>query len=169
MRRNIITLLLTTALLLSGGRSVGCPVKSNPLILQQTQRIAAVKSTAEGKRIFKLVDKYSAKYKVDKRLIHAIIMVESNYRPHLKGSCVGLMQINPYFAKKHGYNVYNVEQNIEYGTKHIAGLLAKYKGNERLALAAYNCGGGCVDSYHGKIPPRAIHYVNRVLLFKKLT
>ena len=99
-------------------------------------------------------------------------MVESNYHtdiPRKKGSCAGLMQINPYYARKKGCtNVYNIDQNIKFGTKHMAGLLAKYKGNERLALAAYNCGGGYVDRFHGKVPSAARRYVNKVQMFKKL-
>jgi len=164
-------LILSLVFIMLGGNTVQANTQSK-VLLQQRQRITYVKSTTEGKRIFKLVDKYSKQYKVDKRLVHAIIMVESNYRtniPRKKGACAGLMQLDPYFARKKGCkNVYDIEQNIKYGTKHFAGLLAKYKGNEKLALAAYNCGGGYVDRFHGKVPPSARKYVNKVLSFKKL-
>lgn len=171
MKKFTVISLTALTMLLGGGTVRTFASTHNSVLQQQEQKVKHVKSTSEGKKIIKLVDKYSKQYKVDKKLIHAIILAESGYNSRAVSSdgAVGLMQVLPRYAKKKGYNnVMCIDQNIHYGTKHIAGLLAKYKGNERLALAAYNCGGGYVDRFHGSVPPASRKYVNKVLSYKKI-
>jgi len=138
-------------------------------LAQQQVRVNKIKSTKEGQEIFRLVDFYSNKYEVDKKLVHAVILAESGYQHRATSSAgaQGLMQVMPVHKGKAGcYNLYNKQCNIETGVKHIAGLNAKYKGDTHLVLAAYNAGGGAVDRSlrrTGKIPPSTKGYVKKVM------
>jgi soluble lytic murein transglycosylase-like protein len=55
-------------------------------------------------------------------------------------------------------------QSLEGGARFLGGLLKQFKGNESLALAAYNAGPGAVQKYGG-IPPyqETQRYVPKVL------
>jgi hypothetical protein len=83
------------------------------------------------------------KYNVDADLIRAVIQQESGGRENAlspKGA-IGLMQLMPGTARSLGVrNPWDKLQNIEGGTKHLAGLLVHFKGNARDAIAAYNAG-----------------------------
>lgn len=76
--------------------------------------------------------------------------------------------------------LYDINMNIKYGTWYLSELQTEFKGNEVLALAAYNAGRGNVyewmEKYHWnmnfkdytKIPfPETREYVKRVLENKK--
>lgn len=145
---------------------------TNSLRVQHKQKIESIKKTRDGRETLTLIKKYSRYYGVDYHLVNGLVMVESCYNKNAKSSCgaVGVMQLEPNTAKAHGcHNVYNKEQNIKYGTKHLAGLLAKYKGNESLAIAAYNYGGGNSYLRERKLPPGSQGYVKRVKLYKKFS
>lgn len=128
-------------------------------------------------RIFK--DKYSdiisaasTRYGLGESLIKAVIHAESAFNPQAvshKGA-KGLMQLMPQNLKMYGViNPFDPQQNILAGSKMLAGLINRYAGDLRLALAAYNAGEGAVEKYNG-VPPyqETINYVKKVLHFKKL-
>lgn len=124
-------------------------------------------SNSSNKEINHIVREAAQKYNVDEKLIHSIIKVESNYNPHAKSSAgaVGLMQLMPGTARELGVSDrYNMTQNIFGGTKYIGKMLAQYKGNIQLALAAYNAGPGNVKK-HGGIPPfkETQNYIQKVM------
>jgi len=113
------------------------------------------------------VKKMAAKYKVNEKLVMAIIKQESNFNPNAisAAGAQGLMQLMPATAKGLGVlNPFDPEQNIEGGVKHLRGLMDRYHGNLVLALAAYNAGGGNVDKFGG-VPPfsETQNYVKRIL------
>ena len=93
------------------------------------------------------VENYSVRWQVDKFLAIAVMKVESNSQ----SGAVGLMQIMPetatWIAKQldeEPDNLHEPEKNIRYGTWYLAELLDEFKGNDVLALAAYNAGRGNV-------------------------
>lgn len=166
MKRSL-TLLITVLLL---GFFVALPSDSATLEQVKREQVQKTLSTTEGQQIKKAVAKYSEMYGMDPLLMHAIILTESGYNRTAKSSCgaSGLMQLMPatFRARNVGSNIYAVDDNIHAGIKHFSGLYWRYKGNVYLALAAYNLGGGALDSYGGKIPSHGQRYVNKVFYYK---
>ena len=109
----------------------------------------------------------SNEFGVDKSLIRAVIHAESGFNPRAispKGA-LGLMQLMPSTARMHGVRkAMEPQENIRGGTRHLADLLKRYRGNLVYSIAAYNAGEGAVQQYGG-IPPYAEtkEYVRRVL------
>ena len=132
------------------------------------KEVQQVKQTNNGQQVFSAVNKYSTKYGVSPELIHAIIYIESkyNHKAVSKHNAQGLMQLTPAtFKARGGKNPYSIDENIHYGTKHIAGMLAKYRGNEVYALASYNGGGARVDrsiKQNKPLPKELSNYVKKV-------
>ena len=147
-----------------------CPTQGATLEQVKKERVQQSLATEEGKQIKKAVDKYSAIYKVDPLLTHAIILTESGYYRFAKSPCgaTGLMQLMPatFKARNVGNDIYAIDTNIHAGVKTYAGLIARYKGDIYMATAAYNMGGGALDSYGGKIPSHGKRYVDKVFYHK---
>ncbi len=115
--------------------------------------------------ITKSVLSCSEKYGVDPRLVVAIILAESNFKPNAvsRAGAMGLGQLMPKTAKGMGVNnAYDTHQNIDASVRLICGHLKKYS-NIDLALAAYNAGPGAVKKYGG-VPPykETQNYVKKV-------
>ena len=93
---------------------------------------------------------------VDPALVHAIIAVESAYRPAAvspKGA-IGLMQLMPATAQRHGVaDPARVADNLRAGTRHLRALLDRYGMRLDLVLAAYNAGEGAVQKHNNAVPP----------------
>jgi soluble lytic murein transglycosylase-like protein len=104
-----------------------------------------------------LVDTIARRHNVEPLLVDSVIRVESNYNPNAISSAgaMGLMQLIPSTARRFGVsNTFHPAQNIEGGVRYLKYLMELYRGDERLALAAYNAGEGAVAKYKG-IPPYA--------------
>jgi len=106
------------------------------------------------------------KHGVDERLVKLVVEAESNYdaKAVSRKNALGLMQLLPSIAARYAVkNVFDPAQNIDAGTHYLRDLLERYRGNTRLALAAYNAGPEIVDRYRG-VPPFAEtqHYVRSI-------
>jgi hypothetical protein len=61
-------------------------------------------------------------------------------------------------------NPFNPSQNIDGGVRHLKYLLTSFRGDTKLALAAYNAGENAVRKYNGVPPyPETKNYVSTVL------
>ncbi len=114
-----------------------------------------------------LVSTNAGKWGVDPALVKAIIANESGFNANAtsKTGAQGLMQLEPGTAAGLGVtNSYDPAQNVAGGTRYIRGLLDRFHGDVRLAVAAYNAGPGAVEKYNG-VPPYAEtqNYVQNVL------
>lgn len=108
----------------------------------------------------------AARHGVDPRLVQSLIQVESDFNSGAispKGA-MGLMQLMPATARRWGVaNPLDPIQNLEGGVQHLKMLLASYRGDLRLSLAAYNAGEAAVARSGGVPPfPETIDYVDRV-------
>lgn len=116
------------------------------------------------KKIYRLeysnyVYQYAEENNLDPFLVFAIIKAESNFKRNIESSsgAIGLMQLMESTAIEMANEIgeeivvkealYNPEMNIKIGTNYFAYLLKHYKGNEQLALTAYNAGMGNVDRW----------------------
>lgn len=117
------------------------------------------------------ISKAATDYGVDRSLLRALIHAESGFDPQAlsHAGAQGLTQLMPATATSMGVSsVFDPDQNIRGGARYLAGLLKTFKGDVRLATAAYNAGPGAVKKYGG-VPPYAETqvYVDRVGLLAK--
>lgn len=119
----------------------------------------------------RIVQKAAQETGLPASLIKAVIFAESRFNPRevsAAGAC-GLMQLMPRTAKRFGVtNIFDPEQNVMAGSKHLRYLMKRFSNNIPLALAAYNAGEGPVLKYKG-IPPFAEtqYYVPKVMQIYK--
>jgi len=111
-------------------------------------------------------------YDVAANLIHAVIRQESGGYPCAvsdKGA-MGLMQLMPDTALEMGaIEPFDVNQNVDAGTRLLAELMQRYKGDLNRVLGAYNAGPGAVDQAGGTPPfPETINYIRSILERLKL-
>jgi len=86
---------------------------------------------------------YATVYRVPIELVEAIIDEESSWNPDAVSSkgAVGLMQLMPETAARFGVrNRYRLDENIRGGVAYLAWLIRLFKGEFRLAIAAYYVG-----------------------------
>jgi soluble lytic murein transglycosylase len=118
----------------------------------------AVKEITLPLRHDDIIRQQAADKGVDAALIAAVIYTESHFRDQTSpAGAKGLMQLMPatadYIATLSGGTAFEQgdlatpQINIAYGSFYLHHLLEKYRGNEELALAAYNAGEGKVDEW----------------------
>jgi soluble lytic murein transglycosylase-like protein len=110
--------------------------------------------------------RYARIYQVPFELVAAIIHAESNWNPQAisRKGAAGLMQLMPDTARRFGVtNRFDVDQNIRGGVAYLAWLIRLFRGDFRLAVAAYQVGEAPILmqglSYSS---PRVFEYVSRV-------
>ena len=96
-----------------------------------------------------IIARYAMAYGVPVSLAHAVVEVESNFRPNLVGSAgeIGLMQIKPATARMMGYSgsskgLFHPETNIKYGMKYLAKAHDLGGGTTCGTILRYNAGHG---------------------------
>ena len=169
--------------------SIGCSVLSGPpprapgsataVAPAPSPEALAAFSLEERERIAIVdpwVTKAAQRYAIDPDLIRGVIWVESRFQQRAKSpaGARGLMQLMPQTATGLAQqlqwarpNPYDPEFNITAGSFYLHSLLARYHGDETLALAAYNAGPGNVDRWgHAGLPPHSREYVRLVLQAK---
>ena len=114
-----------------------------------------------------MIRRAAQRHGLDPVLLTAVAEVESGFDPQAvshKGA-EGLLQLMPETARRFGVvDSFNPDQNVEGGAQYLEWLLARFSGDEQLALAGYNAGEGAVDRYRGIPPfPETERYVVRVL------
>jgi soluble lytic murein transglycosylase-like protein len=113
-----------------------------------------------------LVSQASSDHALPPGLVNAVLMAESGGDPSAisVAGAEGLMQLMPGTAAHCGIDPFEPTSNVDCGSSYLKSLLVRYRGDTRLAVAAYNAGPGAVDRYHG-VPPYAETqaYVERVL------
>jgi soluble lytic murein transglycosylase-like protein len=106
---------------------------------------------------------------LDPRLIRAVIAAESQFHAREvspAGAC-GLMQLMPRTARLFSVkDIFDPEENIMAGCKHLSYLLRRFSNDLPRTLAAYNAGECPVLRYKGIPPfPETQQYVKRVLRY----
>jgi soluble lytic murein transglycosylase-like protein len=121
--------------------------------------------------IEKSISKAAARYNLPPALIKGIIKAESNFQVSAvsHAGAQGLMQLMPGTARELGVeNPFDIDQNIDGGSRYLRKMLDNFDGDIRSALAAYNAGPGTVRKYKGDVPYQETQqYVDRVLRFSK--
>lgn len=112
-----------------------------------------------------------AAYRVDPRLLRAVVQHESRFRTDAvspKGA-LGLMQLMPTTARELGVRdpallTRDPLLNLITGARYLKRMQARFGNDLPRVLAAYNAGPGAVERYGG-IPPYAEtrHYVSTIL------
>lgn len=140
------------------------PVAATAQDLQASNQDADIESAFD-----RIIIKVARNHDMDPALIKAIIKVESRYdhKAVSPRGARGLMQLMPNTAKAMGIrDLFDPEKNIQAGTKYIKHLLAKFDGEVKLALAAYNAGSTKVRKYNG-VPPfkTTRRYIKKVMKY----
>jgi soluble lytic murein transglycosylase-like protein len=121
--------------------------------------------------VLTLIKEAATNHRIDPDLLRALVAQESAYDPGAvsEDGAVGLGQLMPIIANWCGVrNRFHRIENINCSARHLRFLLTKYKGDERLALAAYNAGEpavdrcACVPNY-----PETQNYVARIMLLRR--
>jgi soluble lytic murein transglycosylase-like protein len=110
---------------------------------------AAAAKNSPAERYKAIVDRYASENGVSRALAHAVVTVESNYKPYSLGRAgeVGLMQIKPATARLMGYagtptGLFDPETNIKYGMKYLGKAQKLGDGTTCGTILKYNAGHG---------------------------
>lgn len=126
-----------------------------------------------------IINEAAMKYGVKQSLIKALIAKETggqfNADAYNKNSgASGLMQLTPITQKHLGVtNPFDARENIFAGTRYLKQLLARYNGDVKLALIAYNYGPSYADGYYKNgwsdkdLPAETMDYYKSILSYMK--
>ena len=117
-----------------------------------------------------IINNASLIYGIESALIKSVIKTESNFDPYAvsnKGAC-GLMQLIPETAERFNVeDVFDPKSNIYGGAEYLSYLISLFRGDIKLAVAAYNAGENAVIKYNDQVPPykETKNYVKKVFKF----
>ena len=130
-----------------------------PACMDEPVIAAVVEIPPSGPKVRKdielLVQRWAPHYAIDPQLVMALIRVESRFDTTAVSpkNAQGLMQLIPATAERFGVkNAFNAVDNLKGGLAYLRWLMAYFKGDVELVLAAYNAGEEAVERYRG-IPP----------------
>ena len=112
-----------------------------------------------------IIQEAGQRYRVDPALIRAVIQAESGGNPLAvsRAGARGLMQLMPDTAAELGVtNPFDPTQNIMGGTSYLRRLLDRYRGDVKLALAAYNWGMGNLERHPEAMPRETKNFIAAV-------
>lgn len=124
-----------------------------------------LKSNSSRVAVAKRTDKYDALIASEARangvplsLAHAVVRVESNYKPNMRGSAgeIGLMQVKLQTARGMGYRggakgLYDPATNIRYGMKYLGKARSLAGGDLCGTILKYNGGHGATRMTKGPL------------------
>jgi soluble lytic murein transglycosylase-like protein len=125
-------------------------------------------SLAQRKRsLMPIISRVAREERMQPALLHAVIHAESAYDSRAVSSkgAVGLMQLMPATARRYGVSDRrDPMQNLRGGARYLKDLLAMFKNDLTLALAAYNAGENAVIRSGNRVPPypETQRYVRKV-------
>jgi soluble lytic murein transglycosylase-like protein len=101
-------------------------------------------------------------HQLDPLLLHAIAHVESRHDTQAisRAGARGAMQMMPATARRFGVadperGLHDADTNLRAAASYLRTLHARFRGDLRLVLAAYNAGEGAVERYGRSVPPYA--------------
>ncbi len=131
------------------------------------RRAPTLGSRVEPRELKPLIDSYANRYRLDPKLVHAVIRAESGYNARALSSkgARGLMQLMPATARELDVqDAFDPASNIAGGTRYLRRMLDQFAGSVELALAGYNAGPEAVRRFGGIPPyPETRRYVTRIL------
>lgn len=134
-------------------------------------KVRRLRARASAEEVELAVERHAWQFKLHPALLLAVIKAESDFNPTVisPSGAIGLMQLIPETAIRHGVrNLYDTDDNIRGGARHLRYLLDRFNGNVRLAVAAYNAGERRVERYHAIPPYRETRdYVRKVMIYYK--
>jgi soluble lytic murein transglycosylase-like protein len=138
---------------------------TTPATIPIPHLIASCSPLAEAE-LAPIIAENAKKQELKPELIRAVIKRESAAYPCAvsERGALGLMQLMPDVAEQFGVDPLDAAANVQAGSKYLKQLMTRYKGEMKLALAAYNAGPQRVDA-DKKVPdiPETVAYVESIL------
>ena len=145
------------------------PIPSNfaPLALTLAFALSQLAPAAIPQHLSQEIAEAARRSSLDPQLVAAIVQVESNFNHKATSNkgAKGLMQVMDATAGEcEIHDPYHVVNNLMGACSCLRKLIDRYRGDIKLALAAYNAGPRNVDRYKG-IPPfkETQNYVKKIL------
>ena len=165
--------------LLYRGSGMGGPIArpgAGARAMASTLSVTQLELSTRFRAVRHLIREAASETGLEFELLQAVIATESGFDASAvspKGA-VGLMQVMPDTAERFGVRPVGKQSvserltdprtNIQAGSRYLAWLINTFRGDIRLAIAAYNAGEGAVLKAGRQVPnyPETIDYVRKV-------